>query len=102
MIPAVAAHRADIAALCRQFGVRRLDLFGSAARGHDFTAGSDIDFLVEFEADHSPVTFADFLGLRDALAALLDRPVDLAMAGAIRNPFLRAAIERSRIPVHGE
>jgi predicted nucleotidyltransferase len=101
MIPAVDAHRAGIAALCRQFGVRRLDLFGSAARGTDFTARSDVDFLVEFDAGRSPVTLADFFGFRDALAALLGRQIDLTMAGAIRNPFLRAAIERSRVPVHG-
>jgi len=36
--------------LCRRFGVRRLDLFGSAATGHFDPARSDLDFLVEFEA----------------------------------------------------
>jgi hypothetical protein len=36
MIADIAQHRADIAALCRRFGVRRLDVFGSAARGADF------------------------------------------------------------------
>ena len=101
MISAAAAHRTEIAALCRQFGVRRLDLFGSAARGDDFTADSDLDFLVEFEAGFEPVALADFFGLRDALASLFGRKVDLVMANAIRNPLLRAAIERSRVSLHG-
>jgi predicted nucleotidyltransferase len=35
--------------LCRRYGVRRLDVFGSAARGADFdVATSDVDFLVQF------------------------------------------------------
>ena len=39
--------RADIAALCRRYRVRHLEVFGSAARGDDFDpANSDADFLV--------------------------------------------------------
>lgn len=37
-------------AICRRFGVRRLDVFGSASRGTDFDPEhSDVDFLVEFD-----------------------------------------------------
>ena len=44
--------RADIAALSRSYRVRHLEVFGSAARGEDFDAGSsDADFLVEFEPE---------------------------------------------------
>lgn len=50
MLPLIAERRSDIAALCRRFGVRRLVVFGSAARGADFDpARSDLDFLVEFD-----------------------------------------------------
>jgi hypothetical protein len=101
VIPALSAHRAGIDALCHRFHVRRLDVFGSAARGSDFTPTSDIDFLVEFEPDHGTPALGEFLGLRDALAALLEREVDLTMASALRNPFLRNSIERSRVAVHG-
>lgn len=34
--------------LCKQFGVKRLGLFGSVARGED-SRSSDIDFYAEFE-----------------------------------------------------
>jgi predicted nucleotidyltransferase len=101
MIPAVSAHRDEIAALCRRFHVRRLDLFGSAARGDDFTPESDIDLLVEFDTSHAVPALGDFIDLRDALTSLFGHEVDLTMAGAVRNPFLHAAIDRSRVPLHG-
>ena len=41
----IASQSAD---LCRCYGVRRLGLFGSVARGEE-RADSDIDFLVEIE-----------------------------------------------------
>lgn len=92
----VTTRRADIAALCRQFHVRQLDLFGSAARGTFDPARSDLDFVVTFDNLH-PVAFADaWFGLREGLAALFGRPVDLLTADSIRNPYLRESIERSR------
>jgi predicted nucleotidyltransferase len=101
MIPSLAAARPEIAALCRRFHVRRLDVFGSAARGTDFTDESDIDFLVEYEPEHAPPRFADYLALEESLSTLLGRKVDLVMAGAVSNPYVRASIERHRQPLHG-
>ena len=51
MIALIEKHRDQIAALCRQYGVRRLELFGSAARG-DFNANSsDVDFFLRVKPD---------------------------------------------------
>lgn len=89
----IAEKREDLAALCRRFGVARLDLFGSAARGADFNAASDVDFLVEFGARENDLT--GFLDLKEALEALLARPVDLVDRKAIeasRNPIRRRHI----------
>ena len=100
-MPFTPAQRAGIATLCRQFHVRQLDLFGSAARGAGFDpARSDFDLLVEYEPAHTPPALSEFLALREALEALLGRKVDLAMASAIRNPFVRASIAAARIPLH--
>lgn len=97
MIPLLDAHRAEIAALCRRFRVCRLDLFGSAARGSDFDpARSDVDLLVTYDPDLPRPGLAAHFELRDRLASLLGRPVDLVIAGAVRNPFVRADIERSK------
>lgn len=102
MLPAFDTSRLELAALCRHFYVRRLDLFGSAARGVDFDlARSDLDLLVEYEPSHAPPALADFLALREALAVLFGRKADLTMESAIRNPYLRAGIAADRMPLHG-
>ena len=96
MLPLIAEHRAEIAALCRRFGVRRLAVFGSAARGADFDpARSDLDFLVEFEP-LQPGAYVDaFFGLKEGLEKLFDRPVDLVSAASIRNPYFRQSVDRT-------
>jgi len=102
MHPIVASKQPEIADLCKRFGVRRLDVFGSAARGADFDpAASDVDFLVDFESDPASARFADWLNLKLALESLLDRHVDLVEQGALRNPYVRADIERHRQPIYG-
>jgi uncharacterized protein len=101
MLPLIAERRSDIADICRRFSVRRLTVFGSAAREEDFDLSrSDLDFLVEFDpgAVDKP-TLDTYFGLRDSLEALFGRSVDLVEPGAIRNPYLKASIEASREPV---
>lgn len=99
MLPLIAERRSQIADLCRRFGVRRLAVFGSAARGKDFDPGrSDVDFLVAFEPTRGP-SLGDYLALRDAAA--VGRPVDLVVEGSVRNPFIRAGIERPSEALYG-
>ncbi|MDW8008383.1 MAG: nucleotidyltransferase family protein [Chloroflexota bacterium] len=87
-----------IAALCRRYRVRSLSLFGSAARG-EMGADSDYDFLVEFEPPYDG--YADrYFGLLEGLQALLGRPVDLVVAGSIRNPYLLRAIQESHVQLY--
>jgi predicted nucleotidyltransferase len=100
MIDEIASHRDEMRALCRRFHVRRLDLFGSAARGDFDPERSDVDFLVEFDRGHpNALSLRTYFGLKEALENLLGRPVDLVEPGAMRNPYLKASIERSREPV---
>ena len=47
MIADILSHREELRELCRRYHVRRLDLFGSAARGDFVPARSDLDFLVD-------------------------------------------------------
>jgi uncharacterized protein len=56
---------------------------------------SDVDLLVEYEAD-AEVTLATDFALREALAELLGRPVDLVVAGAVRIRYIKAEIEATR------
>jgi uncharacterized protein len=94
--PLVMQHKAEIEAICRRFHVRRLDVFGSATRNDFDPEHSDIDFLVEYEPDNPLGGLEAYFGLKDKLEALLGRPVDLVMPSAVRNPYLRDEIERSR------
>jgi len=93
-------HQA-IDAICRRFDVRRLEVFGSAARGVDFQPDvSDVDFLVEFDPASRLPPLDGFFGLQAELSSLLGRPVDLVEAGAVRNPYVLASIERNREVVY--
>ena len=71
----------------RGFGVKKLGLFGSVARG-EAAEGSDLDFLVELERH----TFDDYFGVRHFLEDLFGRPVDLVEVEAVK-PGLRPYIE---------
>jgi len=101
MHPMLEQYQTAIAALCRRYDVLRLEVFGSAARAEDFDPiHSDIDFLVELDRTAAAPTLRTFFELRQKLADLLGRPVDLVMEGTIRNPFIQADIQRSREPVY--
>ena len=96
----VAERTQQIAALCRRFRVRRLDLFGSAATGSFDPTSSDVDLLVEFE-DLRPGEYADaYFGLLAALEELLGRRVDLLMATAVRNPYLLRSIAATKMGLY--
>jgi len=83
---------------CREFDVRRLDLFGSVARGEE-KEFQDLDFLVEFDnPDQRPSK--RFFGLLHFLEDVLKRPVDLVTAGAISNPYFRERIMKERKNVY--
>ena len=89
----VAHESASLAELCRRYGVRRLDLFGSAAAGAFDAARSDLDFVAEFANPAPTVEYADrFLDFAIALEVLLKRRVDVVSATAIRGSRLATAI----------
>ena len=96
MQPIIETRRAELTALCRRFHVRRLDVFGSATRDDFDPARSDVDFLVEFEPPGALGALHQFFGLKEALEALFDRPVDLVVESAVKNPYIRKSIEETR------
>ena len=95
----VSDKQGDIADLCQRAGARSLDIFGSAIRDDFDPVHSDLDFIVVFE-DLAPVAYADaFFSLKEGLELLFDRPVDLVVDRAIRNPYFRqrVALERQAV-----
>jgi predicted nucleotidyltransferase len=84
-------NSAELTALCRQYHVRTLSLFGSASRD-EATAQSDVDLLIEFEPGHAP-SLAGFARLKVALGQALGvDSIDLATTSILRNPYRRQAI----------
>ncbi|WP_248370874.1 nucleotidyltransferase family protein [Actinomyces naeslundii] len=77
--------RVRLDALCRRFGVARLDVFGSVARG-EAGPGSDVDLLYEL-AQGSSLGW-EIEDLSQDLADLFGRPVDLVSRRAL-HPLIR-------------
>lgn len=100
MIPVIETHRAEIERLCKQFGVQRLDVFGSAASGTFDAARSDIDFVIDFGRGEQPDLFNRYFGLKEALERLFHRSVDLVMTGAMVNRHFIESVDRTRQPVY--
>lgn len=96
MHPIVESKREEVASLCRQFGVKRLEVFGSAVRDDFDEVRSDVDLLVEFGERADMRGLGPYFDLKDALERLFARHVDLIEAGAVRNPYVRADIDRYR------
>jgi predicted nucleotidyltransferase len=86
--------REALAQLCRRWRVTELALFGSAARG-DARSDSDVDLMVTFQPD-APWSSLDLVDMRDELARLFGRRVDLVEEKAVRNPYRRASMLRDK------
>ena len=100
MIPELARHQEELEQLCLGHHVKRLDLFGSAAAGTYRQGESDLDFLVDFEPLPAGAYADTYFCLLEALERLFGKPVDLVVASAIKNLYLRQSIERSRASLY--
>ena len=91
----IETSREQLVQLCREHHVRRLEVFGSAARADFDLASSDLDFLVEFEPI-APVAYAEaYFSLKAALDVLFMRSVDLFTPASLSNPYFRASLAAS-------
>ena len=100
MIELVERHRSAIDSLCVKHAVRKLELFGSAAKG-SFQAGeSDLDFFVEFTDYTSPDIADHWFGLQEDLEALLGTPVELVSLRTATNPYFLEVANRHRVTLY--
>lgn len=93
-------QHAAVVALCQRLGVRRLELFGSAAQGRFQPGRSDFDFLVELDETAPGSRAQRLIDLAEALEGLLGSSVDLLNPKYIRNPWLAREVARTRRPIH--
>jgi len=88
------ALRRMLPELRARYGVRRLYVFGSRARG-DARPDSDLDLLIEFT--HTP-TFFDLVRLENELSGELGVRVQVVTRGALK-PSVEPGVNRDLVEV---
>ncbi len=89
-----------LSAICRKYAVKKMSLFGSAARG-ELRPDSDVDLLVEFKPKQGPSLWG-LTDMQDALSPLFGgREVHIAGPGILDNPHRRKTIERDLKVLYG-
>lgn len=99
MIDLITRNQADIADLCRAFGVRKLEVFGSAATGTFIPGQSDIDFIADL-GEYEPGVAKRYLRFARCLEQLLQTPVEIITEEQISNPYFRQAVDEQRTTIH--
>ncbi len=101
MLAIVEEQRAAIAEICRRFGVRKLELFGSAATGDLNPSRSDLDFIVEFPPGYDFGPWLSRLSqFEQSLTKLFGRRVDLISPSALNNRWFRREADKGRVTVY--
>jgi len=88
---------------CRERGIARIELFGSALRD-DFRADSDVDLLVTLRPDAHP-TLLNWAEMQEQLSEIFGRRVDLVSRRAVeqsRNRYRKPAILSTAKPIYVE
>jgi uncharacterized protein len=89
MVPLDDSQYTSLVELCLRYGIARLDVFGSVARGED-GIGSDVDLLYDLIPGHH--IGWEITDAVDELAVIFGRPVDLVARRAV-HPLLREQVE---------
>ncbi len=93
-------YSADIKRLCALYNVRALYVFGSVM-STQLTEKSDIDFIVDFDAIDLKLYADNYFNFKFSLQQILKRPVDLIEQKAIKNPYFKQAVNKTRKLVYG-
>lgn len=93
LLESLQAKKHAIESACREFGARRIRVFGSVARGEE-RPDSDIDFLVEFQPGYD--LFTQRIPLTERLSEIIGRRLDLIPEHEL-NPHLRETILREAV-----
>ena len=93
-------HIDQIKQLCNTYHVKSLFAFGSVISGK-LRTDSDIDLIVDIHSD-DPIEYSEnYFALKFQLENILNRPVDLIEARALKNPFLKKQIDKTKVLVYG-
>ena len=88
----------EIRKFCQRNYIKKLSLFGSVLRD-DFSQGSDVDVLVEFEEGKTPgLAIVD---MQDELSEMMGRVVDLRTEAELSRYFRDKVIKEARL-IYGQ
>jgi len=82
---AIAEIKNAISPIALQYGLKKVFLFGSYAKG-TATSSSDVDLLIE---KGEPLSLLKLAGLRQSFQDKLNLPVDLLTTSGVEEDFLR-------------
>ncbi len=97
----IETYKAQIQKLCSNYGVKSLYSFGSVNTTR-FTNDSDIDFVVEFETNDPLEYTENYFDLKFELEKVFNRSIDLLENKAVKNPYLKLNIDKSKVLIYGE
>ncbi len=89
--------RTIITPIAREYGIKKIYLFGSYAKG-TATEESDVDLLIE---SGNRMTFLTLSGLRQDMCESLKLPVDIVTINALDDDF-RASIKDDEVMLYEE
>ena len=95
-LPAIYIPEQKVEKFCFKHKVKRLSLYGSVLR-KDFSAGSDIDILIEFDEDQAPSLFS-MVALEKELSIILEhRKIDLKTQKELSLYFREAVLKTAYV-----
>ena len=97
----IETYKEQILRLCENYKVKSLYSFGSV-NSKTFTLNSDVDLMVDFNTTDPLEYTENYFELKFALEKILNRSIDLLESKAIKNPFLRESIDKSKVLIYGQ
>jgi predicted nucleotidyltransferase len=103
MAPVIDENKERIILICEKYRVKYLYVFGSAARGTDFSSDSDVDLLYAFDKEKIEFeSYADnYFNFRFGLEDVLNRKIDLIPEEMLTNPYLIKEINKDKVKLYG-
>ena len=94
-------YKNQISKLCSSNKVKSLFAFGSVVTD-SLMPHSDIDMVVDID-ENDPVTYSDYyFNLKFQLEKIFNRSIDLLENKAIKNPYLKAQTEKTKVMIYGK
>jgi uncharacterized protein len=96
----IETYKTQIQRLCESHKVKTLYSFGSV-NTTTFTGDSDVDLVVDFKIE-DPIEYTDnYFDLKFELEKIFNRQIDLLESKAIKNPYLKESIDKTKVLVYG-